>query len=151
MEDFTEYSPHALVAICSNLQKACEKQMRATEAGLWKELVTHFTHVATEANSPSLEEVTPYLVDDIENSYPKIALLAEAAEDRGALRCVTWGKKVTAIQKSILARYEKQGEALFEGKGLYVCEACGFIAISKEIPDLCPICKAPASRFIKIS
>ncbi len=151
MEDVKEYSSHALGAICSNLQKACEKQMRTTEAELWKELVSHFTQVAVETDSPSLDEVTPYLVDDIENSYTKITALAEANGDRGALRCVTWGKKVTAIQKSVLSRYEKQGEALLEGNNLYVCEACGFIAIGGQVPNLCPICKAPTSRFTKIS
>lgn len=151
MGSYKEYSPNALVAICSNLQKACEKQMRATEAELWKKLVAYFLTVAEEAENPNLSSLNSYIVDDIENSYTKVAALAETENDRGSLRCTTWGKKVTAIQKSVLARYEKQGGALLEESNLYVCEACGFIAISGKVPELCPICKAPTSRFSKIA
>jgi rubrerythrin len=70
---------------------------------------------------------------------------------RGALRALTWGGKVSAIQKSLLKRYQKHGESLLkEGQSLYVCQACGFIGIADSPPATCPVCKAPSSRFAAV-
>ena len=91
------------------------------------------------------------IAQDIDRTYLEVEQVAKSVGDRGTLRCMTWGKKVTAIHKSILARFEKQGDSLLEGNRLYVCEACGFIAISAQVPELCPICKAPSSRFVTVS
>jgi rubrerythrin len=72
--------------------------------------------------------------------------------ERGVLRALLWGQKVSMIQNSLVGRFFRQGEKLFEGdKQMYVCEACGF-AILKEgtAPDICPICKAPSHRFAAV-
>ncbi|HCG63654.1 MAG: rubredoxin [Spirochaetae bacterium HGW-Spirochaetae-4] len=145
--------PHtngALAAICTNLSKACDKQMRPTEAGLFDKLASYFSQSAGVAGPVSINDLDANIAADTESGYIAVESRAQQVGDRGALRCVTWGKKVTAIHKSVLVRYAKQGDALMEGSNLYVCEACGFIAIAKEVPGLCPICKAPASRFTKI-
>lgn len=144
------HSNGALAAICTNLSKACDKQLRPTEAGLFDKLAAYFSRSAGVSGSVSFNDLDDYIASDTENGYVAVEGRAQQVGDRGSLRCVTWGKKVTAIHKSVLARYAKQGDALLEGSNLYVCEACGFIAIAKEVPDLCPICKAPASRFSKI-
>jgi hypothetical protein len=144
------HSNGALAAICTNLSKACDKQVRPTEAGLFDKLAAYFSQSAGVVGPVSFDDLGTYIASDTESGYVAVEGRAQQVGDRGALRCVTWGKKVTAIHKSILARYAKQGDALLEGSNLYVCEACGFIAIAKEVPDLCPICKAPASRFSNI-
>ena len=144
------YSEGALAVICTNLSKACEKQMRPTEAGLFNRLSSYFGKTADAMDAASFGDLEAYIASDIAEGYGEVETFAGTVGDRGSLRCMTWGKKVTAIHKSVLARYEKQGDALLDGKNLYVCEACGFIAIALEVPELCPICKAPASRFSKM-
>ncbi|MDF1568989.1 MAG: hypothetical protein P1P77_13305 [Spirochaetaceae bacterium] len=57
---------------------------------------------------------------------------------------------MSAIQKSLINRYESKGEEIFDDKNIYVCEACGFIALSEDLPEICPVCKAPKSRFTKV-
>jgi rubrerythrin len=86
-----------------------------------------------------------------EQKYDTALEVAREAGERGAMRCFTWGKKVTAIQRSLINRYKKQGEELRKaGDDFYVCDACGFIFLGSEPPEICPACKAPSFRFNKI-
>ncbi len=139
-----------LSAVFSNLAKAAEKQQLAEDSQFFVGLSNRF--VSTEPATGNLEAFQDAVVSDIESGYPAVSEKAsdEAAGDSGAQRCVKWGEKVTSIQKSLLNRYVSKGEDLFDGKNLYICEACGFIALGSEVPDICPVCKAPPSRFSKI-
>lgn len=141
----------AIGAICSGLAKACDRQMRSEESSLFSQLADYFTKHCETPGGKSFSSLEDSIDGDIANAYPAAASRAEEERDRGAMRCIAWGRKVTAIHKSLLARYGSKGDALLEGNNLYVCEACGFVAIASETPGLCPICKAPASRFTKIS
>jgi rubrerythrin len=51
---------------------------------------------------------------------------------------------------SILSRYEKEGDALLDNTGVYVCTICGYIYIGDTIPDICPVCKVPNWKFEKV-
>jgi rubrerythrin len=52
------------------------------------------------------------------------------------------------ILKTLVGRVVSKGDAvLAEGQSFYVCDGCGFIYAGAEAPAVCPICKAPASRF----
>lgn len=148
--EHTQYSAQSMAAICSNMVKACEKQMRTTEMELFKQLQSYYEKKVASTEPEGFSDLSGYITDDVADRYEELAGRASALGDRGSLRCMTWGKKVTSIHKSVLARYEKQGDSLLEGNNLYVCEACGFIAVAPSVPPLCPICKAPASRFMKI-
>ncbi|MFA5570860.1 MAG: rubredoxin-like domain-containing protein [Sphaerochaetaceae bacterium] len=145
-----EHSPKAMSAIYSNAAKAAEKQMRFEEATLFSDLSAHFDGKSEKKSATSIDEVKPFITEDLTSLYKEAEALALKEGERGVLRCTTWGKKVTAIHKSLLDRYEKQGDALLEGNNVYVCEACGFINVSPAVPQICPICKAPASRFLQI-
>jgi rubrerythrin len=71
--------------------------------------------------------------------------------ERGVLRALLWGTKVTMIQNSLLNRLSRQGAALFkDGQSVHVCEACGFVILKEGAPDACPICKAPRERFVSL-
>ena len=52
--------------------------------------------------------------------------------------------------QSLLARYEKEGEAFLEENDVWVCTVCGFIYVGKSAPALCPVCKVPDWKFEKI-
>ncbi|MFA6934481.1 MAG: hypothetical protein WCR70_04360 [Sphaerochaetaceae bacterium] len=71
-------------------------------------------------------------------------------EDRGAMRALVWSEKVTRILKSLLLRYEKEGNQMLDKTGVYVCTICGFIYVGENPPELCPICKVPSWKFEKI-
>lgn len=96
-------------------------------------------------NSADLEKL---IHDCIDTSYP--ALKGAAKDNRGALRAFTWGSKVATILKSIVARLKTQGAGILkEGQAFFVCEGCGFMYIGEGAPEICPVCKAPASRFVR--
>jgi len=148
-------------AVFSNLAKACEKQLRPREAELcWK--ISGYFDGEVPAQAPgggALQDARPMdLVDfgarcasDESNHFAATKEAAEGADDRGALRMAVWGSKVNAIQKSVAERSAKLGETLLQDKSIFVCEACGFIFIGQEAPEVCPVCKAPSFRFSKIS
>jgi len=155
-------------AVFSNLAKASEKQWRLSEAELFWRLSGYFddaqldqplegepntpnTLNAEGANEPVFKGLARRIAEDDSTYFPAVKSAAEAAEDRGALRMAVWGSKVNAIQKSVIERAEKLGDALLQDKSIFVCEACGFIFIGREAPEICPVCKAPRSRFSQIS
>ena len=136
-----------LSVILSNLQKAAEKQQHFNEAADYGRLSEKYDSGKSAVVSPA--ELKSMISGDIPE-YASLQSDAEALGDRGILRALKWGQKVTAIQKSLLDRYDSKGEALLEGKELFLCEACGFIFLGDAAPDICPVCKAPVSRFSKI-
>ena len=145
MEQITD---PVLSAIFSNLSKAAEKQDRTDEAALFAKLSGDYWK--PDPTKGGFEALRVLVEKDLNIGYTTISKRADELPDSGAQRCVKWGEKVTSIQKSLLNRYESKGEALFDHKNVYVCEACGFIALAGDIPETCPVCKAPKSRFSKI-
>jgi rubrerythrin len=96
----------------------------------------------------NLADLEKLIRDCIDTSYP--ALKGAAKDNRGALRAFTWGSKVATILKSILGRLKTQGDGILkEGQAFFVCEGCGFMYIGERAPEICPVCKAPASRFAR--
>lgn len=138
-----------LAARCSNLARGCAKQYREEEAGLLTRLAAYFTAQAQpEGDADSLMAL---LKQDLDAGYPRAFEAARAAGDRGALRALTWGEKVTRMRQSLLSRYQGQGAAAFEGAKLFVCEACGFIFAGDLPPDICPVCKVPRFKFNEVT
>ena len=139
-------------AVFPNLAKACEKQLRTTEAGLLWEVSRYFEKNNSESEPiVDLKGLSDALALDDKEHLPDLQATAQEAADRGALRMGVWGAKVNTIEKTVTDRYLKVGDALLEGKSIFVCEACGFIFIGQEAPEICPVCKAPQSRFSKIA
>ncbi len=146
----TQFEPGAVSSICSNLAKASAKQHRTEEAELFSTLAAYFSDAVSLPDGVTFNDLEGMIQEDLAKRYPSAVLEAEGAGDRGAQRALLWGKKVTSIQKSLLARFKKEQESLLTGRKLFVCEACGFISLGDNIPVICPICKAPASRFSQV-
>jgi rubrerythrin len=138
-----------LPALYSNLAKAAEKQQNEETAGLFSALEAQYS--LSESADASLEGIRKRIEADLAEQYPGVQKLAEEAGDRGILRALRWGQKVTTLQKSLIDRYLLKSEELISGSSLFVCEACGFIFLGKAVPQVCPVCKAPSGRFSKIS
>lgn len=145
------YSTSALEALCTSLSKACEKQFRDQEAGLFKDLASYYREKAVLPESSSLQDIEALNAQQLQKLYTKAEAAASDAEDRGAKRALVWGKKVTTIHKSLLKRVASASKERLEKQNYYVCEACGFIALAEDVPERCPICKAPALRFTKVA
>jgi len=147
--DLKELSAGQLSALCSNLARGCEKQYKAEEAGLFRELADYFAAITPPVNDASVESVAALLQKDFDN-YPGVRATADAAPDRGAARICVWGEKVTRMLSSLAGRYLKEGEAMLEGTSVWVCTVCGFVYIGDEAPSLCPVCKVPDWKFEKV-
>jgi rubredoxin len=148
--DMKKMSPLEISALCSNLARGCEKQYKPEEAALFKELAEYFKKAASPVQAPEFSQLLALIEKDLAQGFSSANATAADAKDRGALRALTWSEKVTRILKSLLARYEKEGESMLENTGVYVCTICGFIYIGDNPPAICPVCKVPNWKFEKI-
>ncbi|MGI6669715.1 MAG: rubredoxin [Acetivibrionales bacterium] len=148
--DMKELSPLEISALCTNLARGCEKQYKPEEAALFNELAEYFKKASAPSKDPGFDKLIALIEKDLEEGFPNAKAAATDAKDRGALRALMWGEKVTRILKSLLARYQKEGDAMLENTGVYVCTICGFVFIGDNLPEICPVCKVPNWKFEKV-
>lgn len=147
--DMQKLSPGALSILCSNLARGCEKQYKEEEAALFREIADWFAAAAPAAQETGVDALASRIGEDLA-AYPALNAAAVQAGDRGTQRICVWGEKVTAILKTLLERYRREGEAMLRDTDIWVCSVCGFAYVGKEPPRLCPVCKVPAWKFEKI-
>lgn len=149
-DSMREMSFGEVSALCSNLSKGCTKQYRVEEGELFSQLAEFYKTKSSAAGESQLKDISLLVEQDLASGYPAANPIAADASDRGALRALVWGEKVTRILNSILSRYDKQQDSLLEGTHIYVCDICGFIYIGDELPDICPVCKVPNKKIIEV-
>lgn len=147
--ELQKLSPGALSILCSNLARGCEKQYKEEEAALFREIADWFAAAAPAAQETGVDALASRIGEDLA-AYPALNATAVQAGDRGTQRICVWGEKVTAILKTLLERYRREGEAMLRDTDIWVCSVCGFAYVGKEPPRLCPVCKVPAWKFEKI-
>lgn len=148
--DMQQLSSLEISALCTNLARGCEKQYKPEEAALFNELAGYFKTASAPAKDPDFNKLIALIEKDLEEGFPRANTVASDVKDRGALRALVWSEKVTRILKSLLTRYQKEGDAMLENTGVYVCTICGFVYIGDNPPDICPVCKVPNWKFEKI-
>ena len=148
--DAQKLSPGAMAALFSNLARGCEKQYKPKEQALFLEIADCFAAAAPEVSDADEKLIAQLVQTDLTEHYPNLTAAAVEAQDRGNQRICVWGEKVTRMVQSLLARYEKEGEAFLEENDVWVCTVCGFIYVGKSAPALCPVCKVPDWKFEKI-
>lgn len=148
--DMKEMSPLEIGVLCTNLARGCEKQYKPEEAALFHELAGYFKTASAPAKNPDFNKLIALIEKDLEEGFPNANAIAADANDRGALRALVWSEKVTRILKSLLTRYQKEGNAMLENTGVYVCTICGLVYIGETPPDICPVCKVPNWKFEKV-
>ena len=148
--DMKEMSPLEISALCTNLARGCEKQYKPEEASLFNDLAKYFKEASAPAKDPDFGQLIALIEKDLQDDFPNANAAAADAKDRGALRALVWSEKVTRILKSLLTRYQKEGDAMLGNSGVYVCTICGFVYIGDNPPDICPVCKVPNWKFEKI-
>ena len=137
-------------ALCSNLAKGCEKQVQPEQAAAFRKLADWFSERGKPDAEPSFARLLELVNADLNSQYPAANEISRQNGDRGALRSLTWSEKVTRILKSLLIRYAREGDAMLENTGVYVCTICGFVYVSDELPEVCPVCKVPNRKFERI-
>ena len=148
--DMKEMTALEISALCTNLSRGCEKQYKEQEAALFRDLAFFFKTSVTPPESPSSEQLLLLIEKDLTEGFPNANAVSSGFEDRGALRALVWSEKVTRILKSLLIRYGKEGEAMLEKTGVYVCTICGFVFVGDTLPQVCPVCKVPNWKFERI-
>ena len=148
-DEHRKLTPGQLAALCTNLSRACEKQYRSEEAGLFAQLGEYFSAVCPPAEDESVWKLAEMLKEDIQ-AYPGTRAVCDAYEDRGAARSLVWGAKVTRMLEALVQRYLEEGDTMLEGTEIWLCTACGFVWIGDTPPELCPVCKVPSWKFEKI-
>jgi rubrerythrin len=150
-----------LSLIFSNFEQVCRKQRRPNQAKIFSALSTSFEiqakrrtadHTDISSLDRLLERFEDVIDEDLNKNYQECTAASSKLKERGSLRASTWGKKVTAIQRSLIRRFNKQGADFIPvHQKIHVCEACGFIMIGEEPPPYCPVCRAPAGRFVSVT
>ncbi|NCC86430.1 MAG: rubredoxin [Clostridia bacterium] len=148
--DMKELSALEISALCSNLANGSAKQYKPEEAALFAELAEYFKKGSASAIDPSFDKLISLIEKDLTSGLSSANAAANDAKDRGALRALVWSEKATRILKSLLTRYNKEGDAMLENTGVYVCTICGFVYIGDKLPEVCPVCKVPNNKFEKI-
>ena len=146
--DMKEMSPLEVSALCTNLARGCEKQYKPEEAALFNELAGYFKSVSAPTENPDFSQLLELIEKDLAEGFPNANAVAADAKDRGALRALVWSEKVTRILKSIISRYQKEGDAMLENTGVYVCIFCGFVYIVDMLLEVCRVCKVPYWKFV---
>jgi len=148
-ESMQSLSIGQMAALCSNLARGCEKQYMPEEQRLFDELAEWFTSHSQKVEDATVKAIAAQLQQDILD-YPNANRICSEESDRGALRVLSWSEKATRMLVSLVSRYQKEGDALLATGEIWVCSVCGFVSIGKDAPELCPICKVPSWKFIKI-
>ena len=138
-----------VAALCGNLARGCEKQNLPRESALFAQLAESFTAQVEPIDGADIQGLADLLMGDA-GRYAAARNAAKAVGDRGSLRALTWGERITNMLSYLVGRYLKEGEAFLKGTEVWVCTACGFIYVGDEAPELCPVCKVPAWKFEKM-
>ena len=137
-------------AICSSLAKGCEKQRKLPEMEAFYSIARYYKSKTSPDSKNGLKNSYELLSKDLLTGFPAASNAAMEHSDRGALRSLVWSEKVSIMMKSLLERYEKEGDAILENTRIHVCDICGFIFLGDKVPDLCPVCKVPPYLLLEI-
>ena len=141
-EELREMNYGEISALCSSLARGCEKQYLEEEASLFTKLANYYNSKA--AVKGDFKELIEKVNKDLDLNYKKAREVASEKEDRGALRVITWGEKVSMILKTLL------DTDIPEDKKIYVCDICGFVYVGDEKPEICPVCKVPSFKLLEV-
>ena len=142
--------PMEMGIICSNLARGCEKQYLPRQAEDFRKLAGFFRSKAEPVQEASFQKLLSLIEHDLAVGYPYGNAVSAEKPDRGALRCQVWSEKVTRMLKSLLTRYESEGDKMLENTGVWVCTVCGFVYVGDTAPEQCPVCKVPSWKFEKV-
>ncbi len=147
-----KYLAFAKKAEAENLPQVAKLFRAAAEA----ETVHAHAHLRVlggiKSTAENLETAIEGEGEEFQEMYPKFIKEAEADGDQNALRSFSAANAVEEIHHGL---YKKALESVRQGNDLpqsaiYICPVCGN-TVENEVPEKCPICNVPGSKFIEIS
>ena len=145
-----DLSAGEISAILSSLALGCEKQRLTEETEAFNKLAEYYKSKIAGDCGNTLEDVSKILVKDMDGGIAAATAAAKADSDRGALRSLVWSEKVSAMLKSQLDRFLKEGDAMLANTKIYVCDICGLIYTGDTLPEFCPVCKVPNFKILEV-
>ncbi|MEG0258210.1 MAG: rubredoxin [Christensenella sp.] len=149
-EEISELSNGELSVLCSNLARGCEKQYLAEQSALFTQLADYYKARTSDVPEKSFEELLIKINEDLKTGFVNANHAAAECSDRGAKRALTWSEKVTRMLNSLITRYEQNGDEVLQHTSVYVCDICGFIYVGDALPQICPVCKVPNMKILKV-
>ena len=148
-EDMVELNYQELAALFTSLARGAEKQYLDEESKCFLEIAKYFENNATNDGQKNMDLLSA-LMDQSLASFVSYRTVATSNADRGSLRSITWGEKVTKLAKGLVDRYIKEGDAFLKDTHIFICTVCGFIYVGDKAPEVCPICKVPGFKFEEV-
>lgn len=149
-DEMREVSFGELSAMCSSLALGCDKQQLSREKELFGKLAGYFEGKAGTQVSGNTDELLKRINENLAKDFVSAKEAAAESGDRGAKRILTWSEKVTALLRSLLEQWKKDGSGFAEKTSVYVCDICGFVYVGDVPPAVCPICKVPSFKILKV-
>ena len=149
-EDLVELSYGELAGLFTSLARGAEKQYLDEESKYFKEIANYFEKNTKNDGETNIDLLSSLMNEMTTNNFVNYREVATNNSDRGSLRAITWGEKVTKLAKGLVDRYIKEGDNFLKDTHIFICTVCGFIYIGEKAPDVCPICKVPGFKFEEI-
>ena len=149
-EDLQELSYGELAGLFTSLARGAEKQYLAEDSKYFNEIASYFEKNKTNDGENNIAILSQLMDEMIKGEFKTYREVATANQDRGSLRAITWGEKVTKLAKNLVDRYIKEGDSFLKDTHIFICTVCGFIYVGEKAPDVCPICKVPGFKFEEI-
>lgn len=147
-DDLRALSYAEAAVLCSNLAKGCEKQYLFEESAAFKEISDFYMSKAGKVEG-TFDDLMALIEENLSTSDEALKI-GKKSGDRGAFRVNLWNNSVAKILDSLLKRFTDEGNAMLENTNIYVCDICGFIYVGDEPPAICPICKVPSVKLLKV-
>jgi len=98
----------------------------------------------------NLQEAIDGETFEVEEMYPAYKAIAELQEEKGAQRSMHFALEAEKIHAEL---YKQAKESVTQGKDIemeeiYICPVCGYTHVGK-LPEKCPVCGVPSSKFKK--
>lgn len=147
-EDLRELSFAEMAVLCSNLSKGCEKQYLMEESDAFRQISEYYMAKAGRKTG-TFDDLMGLIEEGIVRSEEALDV-SKRAGDRGAHRATLWNVGVSKVLRALMDRYAKNGDRMLENTNVYVCDICGFIYVGDEPPEICPVCKVPNQKLLRI-
>lgn len=150
ISDSKELSYADMSVLLSNLSKGFSKQYLSEESDLCSQLSNYYNSKIELDKDKGFDDIYDLINNDLSEGFINANKIALNNMDRGALRALLWGEKVSKLIRSLLQRYKKSQNSIIKDTSIHVCEICGFIYVGDKLPDVCPVCKVPNFKLAKI-
>ena len=113
-----------------------------------------FKHLCGGSIQPTIENLKAAADGENEEWTAMYKRMAVEAREEGFNSIAASFEAVSAIEKEHEERYRKLLKNIADGtvftgkeKSVWICRNCGHITVSKDAPDVCPVCEHPQAYF----